>query len=86
MLRERRGVNDGGETIVKKMNKTATIALGFLLALSAVACGSDPTKEETCGTCSATYKSACEAGYDLCADTSNCNLGDYKEGMEAACP
>lgn len=52
-------------------------------ALSLIGCGSAPSKEDVCGGCTdATVKSACETGYDACADT-DCDLNEYQDGIEA---
>ncbi|HSC86176.1 MAG TPA: hypothetical protein VLC09_02855 [Polyangiaceae bacterium] len=72
---------------MKRTKQNMLGGIAILLALAATACGGgDPTKDETCGKCSATFKDACELGYDACADTSNCSLSDYKEQMESVCP
>lgn len=66
------------------MKKTHSILVAISLSALLVGCG-DPTKEDTCGNClDANVKAACELGYDACAETEGCSLGDYSTGIDDA--
>ena len=63
-----------------------TISVLFLAAASflIIGCGGgEPTKDEVCSGCTdTTAKGICELGFDACEEQSNCDLSEYKKGIE----
>jgi hypothetical protein len=47
-------------------------------------CG-DPSVKDVCGSCSGAVRTACEQAYDVCKDTSGCDLDDLDDAYDVAC-
>jgi hypothetical protein len=66
------------------MKKNLSILVSIFGASFLIGCG-DPSVDDVCGPCSGTARGVCEDAYELCRETSGCDLDDLEEAFEISC-
>jgi hypothetical protein len=66
------------------MKRQILVLVSLLGAGLLFGCG-DPSVNDVCGECSATFRDSCEQAYEFCKDTKGCDLDELEDAYDGTC-